>query len=326
MRDLYIDSINKFIESVQMKKYLVENVDILQKWQIIDLICGARASLTDKYEMLKKLSEKETDEDKEERNSATSAAKNAKSALEELVLNSGEVFLKMECGYDYEIKEKKLYGAEPCFSLEPVMRYINEEYTELEEDEKKDAVYWYELEKYVPDDVEKLDNSYAYTIAPNGEIWFVEKEYLRYGDFASSQDLNLPVPFEIGDIITIDCRPFAPLKHAVIVKIGDNWGCCSVQCMWVDNDGDIYGGALKHSSVFDDKTFILVSPLYRAEVYEGELSEKEACLKDISKHVYRDEEKGRALWMYSYENEKSNGMSYEMIKDYIDKAENGGDQ
>jgi len=58
MRDLYIDSINKFIESVQMKKYLVENVDILQKWQIIDLICGARASLTDKYEMLKKLSEK----------------------------------------------------------------------------------------------------------------------------------------------------------------------------------------------------------------------------------------------------------------------------
>ena len=71
MRDLYIEAINKFMESTQMKNYLVKNIDILQKWQIIDLICGARASLTDKYEMLKKLSEKETDEDKEERNSAT---------------------------------------------------------------------------------------------------------------------------------------------------------------------------------------------------------------------------------------------------------------
>jgi len=326
MRDLYIEAINKFMESTQMKNYLVKNIDILQKWQIIDLICGARASLTDKCEMLKKLSEKETDEDKEERNSATSVANNAKSALDELSLNPGEVFLKMECGYDCEIKDKKIYGAAPHFSIEPVMRYINEEYDELEEDEKKDVVYWYELEKYVPDDAEKLDISYAYTIAPNGEIWFVEKEYLRYGDFASSQDLNLPVPFEIGDIITIDCRPFAPLKHAVIVKIGDNWGCCSVQCMWVDNDGNIDRGALKHSSVFDDKTFILVSPLYRAEVFKGELPENEAFLKEISEFVYKDEEKGKALWNYSYENEKNNGSSVEMIKDYIDKAENRGEQ
>lgn len=107
MRDLYIEAINKFMESKQMKEYLVENVDILQKWQILDLICGARAGLKEKYEMLKKLSERETDEDKEERNSATSAANNAKSSLEELVINPGEVFLKMEYGYDYEIRDKK---------------------------------------------------------------------------------------------------------------------------------------------------------------------------------------------------------------------------
>lgn len=326
MKELYIEAINRFMESKQMKEYLVENIDILQKCQILDLICGARASLKTKYEMLKKLSEKETDKDKIEEYSATSAVNNAKAALEELVITPGGIFLKMEYGYDYKIKDKKIYGAAPHLSLNSVMKYINEEYSELEESEKEDAVYWYELEKYVPVDVEKLDISYAYTIAPNGEIWFVEKEYLRYGDFASSQDLNLPVPFEIGDIITIDCRPFTPLKHAVIVEIGDNGGCCSVQCMWVDNDGDIYGGALKHSSVFDDKTFILVSPLYRAKVYDGELPEKEACLKEISRHVYRDEEKGKALWMHSYENKKRNGMSFEMLKDYIAKVENRSEQ
>lgn len=326
MRDLYIEAINKFMESAQMKSYLVKNVDILQKWQIIDLICGARADLKDKYEMLKKFSEKETDEDQDERNSVTSAANNAKSAIEELVINSGEVFLKMEYGYDYEIRDKKIYGAAPHFSLDSVMKYINEEYAELEEDEKKDAVYWYGLEKYIPGVVDELDMTYEYTIAPNGEIWFTDNAHFPHIEFASSQDLNLPVPFEIGDIITIDCRPFAPLKHAVIVEIGDNWGCCSVQCMWIDNDGNIDRGALKHSSVFDDKYFIQISPLYRAEVYDGELPEKEACLKEISSYVYRNEEKGKALWMYSFENEKRNDMSYEMIKDYIDKAENGGDQ
>lgn len=202
------------------------------------------------------------------------------------------------------------------------MKYINEEYAELEKDEKEDAVYWYGLEKYVPGVVDELDMPYEYTIAPNGEIWFTDNAYFPHRDFASSQDLNLPVPFEIGDIITIDCRPFAPLKHAVIVEIGDNWGCCTVQCMWVDNDGNINRGALKHSSVFDDKYFIQVSPLYRAEVYDGELPEKEACLRIISKYVCRDEEKGKALWMYSYENEKRNGMSFETLKDYIAKTKN----
>ena len=322
MRDLYIEAINKFMESTQMKNYLVKNIDILQKWQIIDLICGARASLKDKYEMLKKISEKETDEGKDERNPVTSAANNAKSALEELKINPGEVFLTMEYGYDYEIKDKKIYGAAPHFSLDSVMKYINEEYAELEEDEKKDAVYWYGLEKYIPGVVDELDMPYEYTIAPDGEIWFTDNAYFPHRDFASSQDLNLPVPFETGDIITIDCRPFAPLKHAVIVKTGDNWGCCTVQCMWVDNDGNIDRGALKHSSVFDDKYFIQIPPLYRAEVYDGELPEKEACLKEISSHVYRNEEKGSALWMYSYENEKRNGMSFEILKDYITKVEN----
>ena len=79
-------------------------------------------------------------------------------------------------------------------------------------------------------------------------------------------------------------------------------------------------------SVFDEIRLIRISPLYRAEVFEGELPENEAFLKEISEFVYKDEEKGKALWNYSYENEKNNGSSIEMIKDYIDKAENRGEQ
>ena len=57
MKELYIEAIQKYIESKQMREYLINNADILQKWKIIDLICGARADLKEKYKSLKKLSE-----------------------------------------------------------------------------------------------------------------------------------------------------------------------------------------------------------------------------------------------------------------------------
>jgi len=42
MKELYIETINRFMESKQMKDYLMENIDILQGWQIVELVCGAR--------------------------------------------------------------------------------------------------------------------------------------------------------------------------------------------------------------------------------------------------------------------------------------------
>lgn len=143
-----------------MREYLINNADILQKWQIIDLICGARADLKEKYKSLKKLSEKEYEEEKNERNSATSAANNAKIALDGLAVNPGEVFLNMEYWYDRDIKDEKIYGAAPHFSLVPIMKYINEEYSELDDEEKENATYWYKLEKYVPGTIDDLDLPY----------------------------------------------------------------------------------------------------------------------------------------------------------------------
>jgi len=326
MKELYIEAINRFMESKQMKDYLLENIDILVGWQIVELVCGARADLKDKYEMLKKLSEKEPEETKQELHSATSAMRNAETALEGLTVQPGEVFLNVEYGYDRDIQDEKIYGAAPHFALESVMKYINEDYAECDDEENKNRTDWYRLEKYVPGVIDDLDMPYDYTIAPNGEIWFTDNVNFQHRDFASSQHLSLPVPFEIGDIITIDCRPFALVKHAVIVEIGDNWGCCSVQCMWIDKQRNVNRGALKHASVFDEIRLIRISPLYRAEVFEGELPENEAFLKEISEFVYKDEEKGKALWNYSYENEKNNGSSIEMIKDYIAKVENRSEQ
>ena len=315
MRELYIKIIKRYIESMQMRDYLVSIVDRLQKWQIIELICGARAEIKDKIDNLLWLSEFETDDEKKDEKSAYNTAKIGKIFLDELVLKQGEVFLNMEYGYDEEKAEEKIWGAAPHFSVKSVMKYVNEEFEELNEQEKEDALYWYRLEKYALQNDDELDWLYYYTIAPNGEIWYardLEKDEGRL--FNDSQDLNLPVPFEIGDMITIDCRPFAPVKRGVILEKGDNWGCCSVQCVWIAENGKIRTGALKHSTLFDDKSIIRVSPLYRAEVFDGELQQKEQPLKEISKFVFRDEEKGKNFGKYMFDTDKRRiGVDFEEI-------------
>ena len=322
MRDLYIKIIKRYIESMQMRDYLVSIVDRLQKWQIIELICGARAEIKDKIESLLELTEFETDDEKKDEDSAYNTAKTGKRLLDELVLKQGEVLLNMEYGYDDEKAEEKIWGAAPHFSVKSVIKYVNEEYEELDEQEKQDALYWYRLEKYAPNNDIELDWRYYYTVVPNGEIWYardLEKDESR--SFDDSQDLNLPVPFEIGDMITIDCRPFAPVKRGVILEKGDNWGCCSVQCAWITEKGKIRTGALKHSTLFDDKSFVGVSPLYRAEIFDGELPQKEQPLKEISKFVYRDEDKRRNLWKYVFEKKyRGKGIEFEEIQRYIEKA------
>ena len=322
MQELYIKIIKRYIESKQMRDYLVSVVDKLQKWQIIELICGARTEIKDKVESLSELSKFETNEEKEDEKSAYNTAKIGKRFLDELVLKQGEVFLNMEYGYDDEKAEEKIWGAAPHFSVKSVMKYVKEEYEELDEQEKEDALYWYRLEKYALQNDDELDWRCYYTVAPNGEIWYARdfgKDECR--SFDDSQDLNLPVPFEIGDMITIDCRPFAPVKHAVILEKGNNWGCCSVQCAWITEKGKIRIGALKHCTLFDDKSFISVSPLYRAEVFDGKLSPEEQPLKEISKFVYRNEEKGRNLWNYMFETDKrGKGIALGEIQRYTEKA------
>ena len=86
MRELYIKIIKRYIESNQMRDYLISIVDDLQKRQIIELICGARAGIKDKIDSLLWLSEFETDDEKKDEKSAYNTAKIGKRFLDELVL------------------------------------------------------------------------------------------------------------------------------------------------------------------------------------------------------------------------------------------------
>lgn len=289
MKDLYIKAIEQFMESEPMKRYLIERVDTLDAWQISDLVCGARYDIREKCKMLQELAE--TGEE-----CFRKAAAEAQQAIQYLSSSGDAIYLLTQ--YSCDEKSERGYtmdGSMPYLSVEQSIKGMREEFDccDCTEEELSEATFWYGLERYEKDDKGELKEVCDFEVTADEKILFVSgyREHDLW-ELNDSRNLNLPIPFEIGDIVTIDCRPFAEVKHGVIVEKGDNRDCCCVQCAWVSSDGNVRSGALKHNMIFDDGCWPMVSALYRLSVFDGALDESEKQLKVISDYVYRSEEKG----------------------------------
>ncbi len=306
------DIINTYIESKEMRDYLLNNISELSDRQLADIICGGRKPLSKKCEDLKCLAEIANDE------YISEAYTEAADAIADLSLNSGEVFLVTEKGYASDISAERIYGSAPAISLKQVSATVKEDMDDCTDEENQNRTDWYELEKYVSDTSDNLAWKYVYTIAPSNEIWFYnniqEKTLHRY--LNSGSDLYLPIPFEIGDILTIDCRPFRPVKHAVLLEKGSS--CCSVTCAWISNEGYIKVGSLMHNSLFDDCN-VPISALYRLEKFEKRPCFDERALKDISEVIKGKAQKGEKLWDFIVHNED---LDYQKLMEWIEEHRN----
>jgi len=272
------DVIEEVIESKDIKKYLIENIDDINIYSRRSIIIGSRATLERKAEILEALAV-----DQDENNLYADYAKRARNALSELELKKGEVFLCTGISKGFsEGFEKGI----PCASIEKVRKYIRKR---VENIDFRYETVWFWVEKLVPNSKGGFDCTYVFTLFPSGDIVFFEKqnddsdEDFYRDDFHRSNDLNIPVPFERGDIVTVDLRPFYPrVRHVMIEGIGDNRDCCSVGYCYVTDKGKIEeSNPFKHANSFflmDDDHSILISALYRAEVYHGELPEEERAL------------------------------------------------
>ena len=146
------------------------------------------------------------------------------------------------------------------------------------------TLYW-RMELYVDGQNEIRENGflspkYTYIMDKNGEIqYFIHERktsnYLKgpLGSMVESQfhsacsDLNLPVPYQPGDVLVIDCRPYAPgAFYCRLKEVGDD--CCGIQCEYVNSEGEIETGALKHGDYFFNhrKVYQYLSPLYKAKI------------------------------------------------------------
>ena len=228
-------------------------------------------------------------------------AASIEAAIREMRPKPGEFFLLKHFCHDEDepfFREKTL---EPYLAWEHIWERIREYLGYLEDDEKE--LTWFEVEKWSPDGTGRLKNDYDYTIFDSEVCYFSHNIHSSrdWLEFSTNCDLNLPVPFHAGDLVTIDCRPSEPVSRAVILEVGDNWDCCCLQALYRNDDGTWSTGAVKHGHVFPVHHSPNISPLYRLASFHGRLSEEEQLLEQVSRYVNGDEERGSDLWHYIYE-------------------------
>ena len=226
--------INELFSSSDMKSYLCEHVSELSKHQIIDMIAEASSvPLSRKSELFEMLAETENldaaiaaELDNKERiidYSYKSYACRIRKALNGLMNSAdGDIFLLNT--YYRAKNDFKHSEAVPFTSYEKAVQYI------ALRGYNNENVY-HTLDKWHTDSEGNMEEIYWYVIANGQAIYFCDNETGL--DVYPECRLNLPVPFEPGDIITVQDIPFAEKRYGIIIDVGDNIDCCCVQVLYV---------------------------------------------------------------------------------------------
>ncbi len=286
--------------SEEMERYLIGCKH--NDYEMIEIILGAPLTLTEKRKLLELLNT----QDSEGYDDVAECIREFDDALAALELKDGEIFTLSEYWYDDDILDENRSFAEPFLSFQAAAEYIRkliEEETE-DLDDIDEYVCWTEITKWLPVGDGKMKDVYSYTFVGNEIHYFKRIGNIprdSYRGYKSSLYLNLPIPFKPGDIVTLNCLPFRPVKQAVLLEV-DNRDCCGVQMLYprknkITGDTILETGALKHGDGWEGY-FPMLSSLYRLSKYEGELSGEERILKDVQKLIYQNEETGRKLLKY----------------------------
>jgi hypothetical protein len=207
-------------------------------------------------------------------------------------------------------------GEKPFFNYEDALNYIHKKCQESDHDYNLQEPFYewcyYKLEKWVDDgkchadwpyaDFEsKVRLSYVYYIV-NGKIVLVSngRKVSTRGSFeyiSCPNDLNLPIPFKAGDLVSCKMKPFVNDKNMLILEVGDNRDCCSVQILCNDEYGHMKVGALKHIDIVRNEPFPCISPLYSLrKIGENDLKNDEKYFLQWKREINGDEKKGREVW------------------------------
>lgn len=303
-------TINKIIDvcvpSSKMRSYL--KAKTWTDYELVELIFGSPIKLEDKLKCLFDIKDSEI---------ALEAFGETYNALVELKnVTKGEILIVCDCWYDYDYHDENSDFYCPCMSYTQALYEIRELMEEVEWDEN--TLCWTKVEKWIYDECDLMVHWYTYYFIGDEVVYFEShdpsSDHRGFRGYVDSISLHLPVPFKPGDIITLDVRPFAPVNKAVIIEADGNFDCCGTQILYPNENGAYNILALKHGHGFGENYYPILSPLYRAEIYKGELEEKQKILKDVSEFVKANDENGRAL-----KNPSSLDISEKNLKEYIEK-------
>lgn len=209
---------------------------------------------------------------------------------------SGEFFYLKGCYYIDEGRAEE-DCLEPYLTWEHIGERIREYLGYFDAEERE--LVWFYVEKWSPDGNGRLKNDYDYMVLGT-EVCYFSSSRREHPGFSIYHDVNLPVPFHAGDIVTIDCRPYRDVRHVVILEVGDNRDCCCLQALHYAGSGTWNIGAVKHGHVFPSGRSPALSPLYRLASFHGQLPEEERLLEQVSRHINGEEKRGSALWNYIF--------------------------
>ena len=329
-RQEYEEILRVFMPSREMREHLMKKK--IRRYQVMELMLGAPVSLETKAEYCQKLmcrddpfhaaldeitgylsgSDYETETKIEMlkwhfEQSFTAHYLSIQNALNELELKSGEIFLLREAWYDEDfLEDNESRSSLPLLSLDAALRYIRGEMRE--ESWNEDTECWTKLEKWGPGENGEMEHLYTYylirdeiilydrVVRDSNEHWLWHTDYCDYA--ASHYDLNLPIPFQPGDIVEVNCLPFAPVKHVLLLEVGSD--CCGVSALFRREDGKWDTGALKHGHCWHSYRPML-SPLYRIKSHNKEaLFRDESPLWKVQAYIAGDAEKGKSIWEAFY--------------------------
>ena len=218
------------IESPELHAYLMEHAERLKLKDYVSIIAGAPISLGRKQELLHDM-KRSSCLKKQEMDYVSLCCACMDRAVQFLTSETGTIFLIQLMGYDDKHKSDIMDGPYIMTSLANTKNAVKNYYRE-DMDEDADAewktLYW-RVELYTASqDVNNgedgfLSAEYTYIMDKDGEVQYYIHEWNSSNHlngspgrmvedqfFSVSPDLNLPVPYHPGDVLFIDCRPYAP--------------------------------------------------------------------------------------------------------------------
>ena len=193
-------------------------------------------------------------------------------------------------------------------------------YEDVEQQLAKDPLRaWHILEIWENRDGQRLKTWSFYSVE---QYWtyFTHWEAVSNGDTASllfapnnMRTVDLPVPFQVGDLLEIDCMPFAPVKHAVVLSE-------DMQILFLDAHGDLCIDHLESGCIFGTGNHNIIPPLYGADLVKHT---NEDFLEDLRNYIVGNE--NRAQRLLHYFREYSDGRNRLQQDDLLRRMEDDGE-
>ena len=296
------EEIINLIESPELRKHLVDNPQLMSGDHYMQIIGGAPIEINRKRELISRLAAVECNSpddtfDWYDPKICIGYIDDCLDALKAVDGNK-KMLLVSEISYvDSEAGSAITHGPFPVASWSAALAAMKAYAEKWRGNTDLSASYWMiELFNLANDPSHSypydgfLQNDYTYYANGAGEIQYLCREEEGecgealdcivggiFGPWFKGAYVDLPTPYEKGDILEIDCRPWAPGPCYCLVAN------TKLDCLYLDGDGQIRCGSIPYGSCFARwaRTNLMLSPVFRARKLTQPLPEACADLQSI---------------------------------------------